>query len=30
MSMHENLMDLTHLTYLHANTIGTPDYAGAP
>ncbi|HCF0053438.1 TPA: Rieske 2Fe-2S domain-containing protein [Pseudomonas aeruginosa] len=29
-SMHENLMDLTHLTYLHANTIGTPDYAGAP
>ena len=29
MSMHENLMDLP-LTYLHANTIGTPDYAGAP
>lgn len=29
-SMHENLMDLTHLTFLHANTIGTPDYASAP
>ncbi|MFP1682630.1 Rieske 2Fe-2S domain-containing protein [Alloalcanivorax sp. C16-1] len=29
-SMHENLMDLTHLSYLHADTIGTPDYAGAP
>ncbi|WOE32570.1 MULTISPECIES: aromatic ring-hydroxylating dioxygenase subunit alpha [unclassified Acinetobacter] len=29
-SMHENLMDLTHLTFLHAQTIGTPDYASAP
>lgn len=29
-SMHENLMDLTHLTFLHAETIGTPDYASAP
>ncbi|MEN3980193.1 aromatic ring-hydroxylating dioxygenase subunit alpha [Acinetobacter sp. CWB-B33] len=29
-SMHENLMDLTHLTFLHAATIGTPDYASAP
>lgn len=29
-SMHENLMDLTHLTFLHADTIGTPDYASAP
>ena len=29
-SMHENLMDLTHLTFLHAATIGTPDYARAP
>lgn len=29
-SMHENLMDLTHLTFLHANTIGTPDYASSP
>lgn len=29
-SMHENLMDLTHLSFLHAQTIGTPDYAYAP
>ncbi|WP_053179604.1 aromatic ring-hydroxylating dioxygenase subunit alpha [Pseudomonas kilonensis] len=29
-SMHENLMDLTHLSFLHASTIGTPDYASAP
>lgn len=29
-SLHENLMDLTHLTFLHAETIGTPDYASAP
>lgn len=29
-SMHENLLDLTHLSFLHANTIGTPDYAKAP
>ena len=29
-SMHENLMDLTHLTYLHANTIGTPVTPGRP
>lgn len=29
-SMHENLLDLTHLTFLHAATIGTPDYASAP
>lgn len=29
-SMHENLLDLTHLSFLHANTIGTPDYASAP
>lgn len=29
-SMHENLLDLTHLQFLHANTIGTPDYASAP
>ncbi|NBF06568.1 Rieske 2Fe-2S domain-containing protein [Pseudomonas sp. Fl5BN2] len=29
-SLHENLMDLTHLSFLHANTIGTPDYASAP
>lgn len=29
-SLHENLMDLTHLSFLHAATIGTPDYAKAP
>lgn len=29
-SMHENLLDLTHLSFLHANTIGTPDFAPAP
>ena len=29
-SLHENLLDLTHLSYLHASTFGTPDYARAP
>ncbi len=29
-SLHENLMDLTHLSYLHAATFGTTDYAAAP
>jgi phenylpropionate dioxygenase-like ring-hydroxylating dioxygenase large terminal subunit len=29
-SLHENLLDLTHLSFLHAGTIGTPDYASAP
>lgn len=29
-SLHENLLDLTHLSYLHAGTFGTPDYARAP
>jgi vanillate O-demethylase monooxygenase subunit len=28
--LHENLVDLSHLTFLHANTFGTPDYATAP
>lgn len=28
--LHENLLDLSHLSYLHANTFGTPDYAKAP
>lgn len=28
--LHENLLDLTHLSYLHARTFGTPDYARAP
>jgi phenylpropionate dioxygenase-like ring-hydroxylating dioxygenase large terminal subunit len=29
-SLHENLLDLTHLSYVHAGTFGTPDYARAP
>ncbi len=29
-SLHENLMDLTHLSFLHANSFGTRDYALAP
>jgi len=29
-SLHENLMDLTHLSYLHSKTLGTADYASAP
>lgn len=29
-SLHENLMDLTHLSFLHANSFGTADYALAP
>lgn len=28
--LHENLLDLTHLSYLHARSFGTPDYARAP
>jgi len=28
--LHENLLDLSHLTFLHAKTFGTPDYALAP
>jgi phenylpropionate dioxygenase-like ring-hydroxylating dioxygenase large terminal subunit len=28
--LHENLLDLSHLTFLHADTFGTPDYALAP
>ncbi len=27
--LHENLLDLTHLSFLHAKTFGTPDYAKA-
>lgn len=30
LALHENLLDLTHLSYLHAGTFGTPDYALAP
>ncbi len=28
--LHENLLDLTHLSFLHARSFGTPDYATAP
>lgn len=28
--LHENLLDLSHLTYLHAKSFGTPEYARAP
>ena len=28
--LHDNLLDLTHLSFLHAKTFGTPDYAAAP
>ena len=27
--LHENLLDLTHLSFLHAKSFGTPDYACA-
>lgn len=29
-ALHENLLDLTHLSFLHAGTFGTPDFATAP
>jgi phenylpropionate dioxygenase-like ring-hydroxylating dioxygenase large terminal subunit len=28
--LHENLLDLSHLSFLHAGTFGTPEYAKAP
>lgn len=28
--LHENLLDLSHLSFLHATTFGTPEYAVAP
>jgi vanillate O-demethylase monooxygenase subunit len=28
--LHENLLDLTHLSFVHAQSFGTPDYARAP
>jgi vanillate O-demethylase monooxygenase subunit len=28
--LHENLMDLTHLSYLHLGSFGNPDYARSP
>lgn len=30
MHLHENLLDLSHLSFLHAQTFGTPEYARAP
>ena len=29
-SLHENLLDLTHLSFVHASSFGTPEYARAP
>jgi vanillate O-demethylase monooxygenase subunit len=29
-ALHENLLDLSHLTFVHAASFGTPDYALAP
>ena len=29
-ALHENLLDLTHLTYLHASTVGTPEFSSTP
>jgi phenylpropionate dioxygenase-like ring-hydroxylating dioxygenase large terminal subunit len=29
-SLHENLLDTSHLSFLHAGTIGSPDYVKAP
>ena len=29
-AIHENLLDLTHFTYLHGDTVGTPEYARSP
>ena len=28
--LHENLLDLSHLSFLHETTFGTPEYAKAP
>ncbi|CAE6959445.1 aromatic ring-hydroxylating dioxygenase subunit alpha [Paraburkholderia domus] len=28
--LHENLLDLSHFTYLHPSTLGTPEYARTP
>ncbi|WP_438391885.1 aromatic ring-hydroxylating dioxygenase subunit alpha [Caballeronia sp. DA-9] len=28
--LHENLLDLTHFTYLHPTTLGTPEFARSP
>lgn len=29
-AMHENLLDQTHFTFLHAGSVGTPEWAAAP
>ena len=29
-TLHENLLDLSHLSFLHSSTFGTPEYALAP
>jgi len=29
-AMHENLLDQTHFTFLHAGSVGTPEWANAP
>jgi vanillate O-demethylase monooxygenase subunit len=29
-SLHENLLDTSHLSFIHAKTIGSPDYVKAP
>jgi phenylpropionate dioxygenase-like ring-hydroxylating dioxygenase large terminal subunit len=29
-ALHENLLDLSHLSFLHSGSFGTPDYARAP
>src|SRR5690606_18523211 len=28
--LHENLLDLSHLSFLHEKTFGTPEYAATP
>jgi phenylpropionate dioxygenase-like ring-hydroxylating dioxygenase large terminal subunit len=30
LDLHENLLDLTHFTYLHAGNVGTPEWAAVP
>jgi vanillate O-demethylase monooxygenase subunit len=30
LALHENLLDLSHLSFLHAESFGTPDYVRAP
>lgn len=29
-ALHENLLDTSHLSFIHSNTIGSPDYVRAP